>query len=277
MNNRRTLILIAAVALGAVAAVALYQYVGGVEERAYGEAERVPVYVVRQDVPKGLFGDEAITAKYVDTDEIPKEFRPSTFVTDLDAIRGKVALNHLARGQVLVEGMFVDPATAKVTFAQRVQDTGGPDQVAVTVRMDQVKGVAGLLVPGDRVNIMVVQTAQGLGAQAPQVGPDGQPAGDELGHTRVLYQNVEILAIGQSPVTQPGEEVKATPETDEASGLITFNVPIDAAARIVHLAETESIHLALVPPDYEPRDIEPVTPDNVFDAPLTPYPATERR
>ena len=41
MSSRRTLILIAAIAVGALAAFAIFNYVGGIEDRASQDVERV--------------------------------------------------------------------------------------------------------------------------------------------------------------------------------------------------------------------------------------------
>ena len=43
MSSRRTLILIAAIVVGALAAFAIFNYVGGLEDKAYENAQRVPV------------------------------------------------------------------------------------------------------------------------------------------------------------------------------------------------------------------------------------------
>jgi pilus assembly protein CpaB len=145
-------ILIAAVLIGAIAAYALYNYVNGVEDRAYDNAKRVQVFVVKQPIAKGTPGDQAVGDKLVQAGQIPQEFRPATAITDTAVLNGKVALTNLVPGQVVVDGMFVDQATAFVTFSERIP----VDQVAVTVSVDQVHGVAGLLVPGDKVNLMVV-------------------------------------------------------------------------------------------------------------------------
>ncbi len=154
MGSRRTVILIAAVLIGAIAAYALYNYVNGVEDRAYQNAKRVQVFVVKQPIAKGTPGDQAVGDKLVQAGQIPQEFRPATAITDTAVLNGKVALTNLVPGQVVVDGMFVDQATAFVTFSERIP----VDQVAVTVSVDQVHGVAGLLVPGDKVNLMVVLT-----------------------------------------------------------------------------------------------------------------------
>ena len=169
MGSRRTVILIAAVLIGAIAAYALYNYVNGVEDRAYDNAKRVQVFVVKQPIAKGTPGDQAIGDKLVQSGQIPQEFRPATAITDTAVLTGKVALTDLVPGQVVVDGMFVDQATAFVTFSERIP----VDQVAVTVSVDQVRGVAGLLVPGDKVNLMVVLPPE---LAALTSGAPGQPA-----------------------------------------------------------------------------------------------------
>lgn len=276
------MILVAAIALGAMAALAVLRYVRGVEDRVYAEAERVPVYVVTRDIPKGMFGDEALTEGYIRADQTERKFRPSTYVADIESIRDKVALTNLAAGQVVVRGMFVDPSTARVTFAQRIQDTGGPDQVAVTLSFDQVRGVAGLLVPGDRVNILATAVELDEQALAAALAAGKSPAdavaeararSDALGgETFFLYQNVEVLAVGRDLVPLPGESSSTGGDSPAASGLITFNVPPEAAARLVHAAESGvPLWLTLVPPAYEARPVPPVNAENLAPGVLTPY------
>src|SRR5689334_3483021 len=151
MRPSRTVIVIAAVVAAVLAAAGANAFLSGSDARAYKGATLVKVYKVTKDVPKGFSGDDAITKEFVKADQMPQEFRPGTALTDINALRGKVALTNLSANQVLVDGMFVDPRVAQVTAAQRIP-TG---QVAVSVSFDQVKAVAGLLVPGDKVNIMV--------------------------------------------------------------------------------------------------------------------------
>lgn len=242
------MILIAAIAVGAIAAFALFSYVQGIEERANKDAELIEVYKVAQDIPKGLPGEQAVAEGYVTRSEIPSQFLPANFTRSLETIEGKVALNDLSANQVLVEGMFVDPASALITFAERLED----GDVAVTVSVDQVRGVAGLLVPGDRVNIMVTTTAAEAvaveGAET-EVSPYTQPA-------RYLYQDAPIIAIGRSAVPQPGETVDPA-AAEVGAGTITFAVPPEAAQRIASV-DPGSIYLSLVPPDYTPQPLAPI-------------------
>lgn len=232
---------LAAVALAAVAAVATFAYVRGIESRAYNETRLVEVFMASAEIPKGTPGENAAAAAIKAT-RIPAKFRPATALTSLDPILGKVALSTLSPNTVLVEGQFVDPRTAQVTFSQRIP----AGNVAITVSVDQVRGVAGLLVPGDKVNVLVA---------------DG-------GSQRVLYQNVPIIAIGTTAAPQPGETAEVQ---NPGSGLITFAVPPEAASRIAYAAtQGGGLYLTLVPQDNAPVDIPPVNAGNLFPPSRTP-------
>ena len=244
MSARRTVILIVAIVLGAVAAFATYSWLNGVQDRAYADSKLVKVFRVSKDIAKGVAGEQALAEEAIKSDDAPQEFRPATALTDINAIRGKVALTQLSAGQIVVDGMFVDPRIAQVTAAQRIP----AGQVAITVSVDQVRAVGGLLVAGDKVNMLVAT-------------PDGGQ--------RFLYQNVNIIQIGDVAAPQAGD-TQAVAAPTAASGLITFAVPPAAAERIV-MASATGIYLALVPPDNQPIPIPPVTPQNLFQTGLTPY------
>lgn len=261
VSSRRTVILIAAVIVGALAAYSLYSWQNGIQDRAYNHAARVRVYKVAKDIAKGDFGDDAFSKKSIVVDEIPKEFRPSTAITDPSQIRGKVALAPLSANQVVVAGQFVDPAASTLGFSSSLTN----NEVAVTVSVDQVRGVAGLLVPGDEVNILVApktsDTSSGAFAQS----------------ARYMYQKVQILAVGQTRKLEPGETAPtdSSGQTQAAgSGLITFAVPAEAAQRIAS-ADPASLYLTLVPKDYVPKAIGPINQDDPFPgetpSELTPY------
>ena len=241
LGSRRTLIVVAAVVLAALAAVTTFVYVRGIEERAYDGAELVQVFVVSQDIPKGLPGEQAAN-EFIEVAKVPRNIFPATALTALDALAGKVAIAPLAANTILVEGQFVDPRTAQVTFSQKIP----AGRVAITVSVDQVRGVAGLLVPGDKVNILVA---------------DG-------GAQRVLFQNVDIIAIGNTAAPQAGETAEVT---NPGSGLITFAVPPESASRIAYAAtQGGGLYLTLVPTDNAPVDVPPVNGSNLFSGGLTP-------
>jgi pilus assembly protein CpaB len=272
VSSRRTVILIAAVVIGAIAAFALYTYISGIEDEANDNAKRVTVYKVAEDIPKGTFGDQAVADEQIVQSEIPAEFRPASAITDPDEIRGLVAINTLPANQVVTSDLFVSPEQSLTTFASLL----GENQVAITISVDQVRGVAGLLVPGDVVNILV--GAENPDAAAEATGQAGDAAPGDAVYTstaRYLYQKVQILAIGQSKELQPGETAETNPDGSVVapqSGLITFAVPPDAAQRI---ASVSDYYLTLVPEDYQPRELPPLDTSERLPgedpAVLTPY------
>ncbi len=239
------MILIAAIAVGAIAAFVLFNYVGGIEDRANEEAERVSVLVVNGDIEQGTPGEIAVESNLIVQDEIAREFLPATRITDLDQITGKVALSNLAANQVLVDGMFVDPATSQLGFGARLEG----NHVAYTISVDEVAGVAGLLVPGDLVDIFVrTDDAENVDGE---VSDTAATQGVFGSNARLLYHQARILAIGKTAALQPGETPAAEGEAAAAptsSGLITFDLPVDAAQLLASV--DGSISLALTGPDY---------------------------
>jgi pilus assembly protein CpaB len=266
------LILIAAVLVGAVAAYALFTYIGGIEDEANDNAERVQIFKIVQDIPKGTFGDEAFAQGLIETDNIAKEFRPATAITQPSQIDGLVAISDLPANQVVVTNQFVDQQESLSTFSQLLKN----NEVAITVQVDQIRGVAGLLVPGDFVNLLVTtESLTETGDPAEPTPGEGQVA--FASPQRYLYQKVQILAVGQTRRLEPGEtaatNADGTPAAAGGSGLITFVVPAEAAQRIASVSD--AIYLTLVARDYQPVALPPLPPSEVPPAEdpdqLTPY------
>jgi Flp pilus assembly protein CpaB len=293
VSSRRTLILVAALAIGAIASFVVWQYVGGIEESAYDDAARVKVFIVRNEVVKGTFGEEARSQETVVEDEIPKKFYPPNAIRSLTDIEGKQAINNLAANQIVTTDMFADPAVVKSSFADRLDKINDEQQVAMTISVDQIHSVAGLLQPGDYVNILVTnvcQTGTGLGGTADPAASDDAAAGAEVedecdnlfqSQNRTLYQKVQILAIGKTPVAQAGEVAAASedgsaPTTVPLSdtGMVTLIVPAKAAQYISTVYD--QLYLMLVGDDYIPDPslgpIDPTLPLPGEDpSKLTPY------
>ena len=87
----------------------------------------------------------------IESDVIAKEYRPATAITDPSQIDGLVAISDLPANQVVVSNQFVSQAESLSTFSSLLKN----NEVAVTISTDQIRGVAGLLVPGDFVNLLV--------------------------------------------------------------------------------------------------------------------------
>ncbi len=77
----------------------------------------------------------------------------------------------------------------------------------------------------------------------------------------MLFQKVQILAVGQTRKLEPGETAETNPDGTPAnattSGLITFVVPAAAAQQIASV-EGSQFYLTLVAKDYQPTAIGPI-------------------
>ncbi len=269
MSSRRTLILIAAVVVGAIAAYALYTYVGGIEDNANNNAERVKIFKIVRDIPKGTFGDEAFAQGLIKEDVIAKEYRPASAITTPAQVDGLVAISDLPANQVVVSNQFVSQAESLSTFSSLLKN----NEVAITISIDQIRGVAGLLVPGDFVNMLVTGAAAATAPTGPAAA--GQSGAEVYAQpARYLFQKVQILAVGQTRKLEPGETAATTPTATATSGLLTFALPAVAAQQIASVSGG-SFYLTLVPKDYQPTPLPPLDtgaplPGETADQ-LTPY------
>jgi pilus assembly protein CpaB len=254
-----------ALVLGVVAGGAAYAFLHNVQERAYNGAKLADVYVASGTIPKGATGAAAVGAGLITKTQIPAKFRPAGTVTDLATIQGQVATADIPTGQVVVGGLFASPSTVAGTAAQSIPK----GDVAITVSVDPVHGVAGLPQPGDQVDILV------------SLNHGTQEA--------FLYQNVPVLALGTALANhptatataattgggQPGGQgggsqgAASAPAPAPSSNLVTFAVSPDAAARIAFAQQggggVDGIYLALVPPGNAPiAEPPPIDSANVI-------------
>lgn len=285
MSSRRTAILIGAIVIGVIAVLLIVRYVNDIENRVNADSAPSTVFVAKETIPRGTDGTVAVDSQQIVSAEIPQKYRPSTAIQSTDAVKQKVAVFNIAPNTVIVEGMFVDQSTVQISFRERLKN---PNHVAISIQVDQVKGVGGFLVPGDEVNMMVFQSNENVKEKLVSEPGEGPVSLPDLGENvitppppenivrnggaqwvlmektaRVLYQKVQILAVGQNQLLAPGESTGTDTETTTTqrndTGLITFNVPPKAAQWIATWSQLEGgFYLSLVGKDYQPRALAPL-------------------
>jgi len=228
MTSKRTVVVAVAVAVGVVASVLSYVFLNNAQNNAYHNAKLVSAYVITKPIPRTLSGVDIANGGYIVSKKVPAEFRPASAITNLSAIRDQAADANLPTGEIIVSGMFESPNTIASVAAETVP----AGDVAISVSVDQVHSVAGLIQPGDKVDMLL----------------------DINGNQETyLYQAVPVLAVGTTLVPAPGSTAGAAQTTaanTQESNVITFAVPPAAAARIA-LAQSDGggvtggIYLAL--------------------------------
>jgi len=288
VSSRRTLILIGAVVIGALAAFLTLNYVRGVENRSDEAAQMVEVVVAAGPIPKGSSSDQAIEGQQLVMEKRRQDELPANPVRRFADIQGQVAAVDLGGGEVITASMFVSP-TALTGSKSASLDKGN---VAITITVDQAAGVAGLVQPGDNINILAkycaVAPAGGGGAEGGDSGcalsRNATPGTGVVGlgtPSSYLFQGVKVLAVGQSlgqPVAAApageGEDATATTAPPASSPLITVQLPPDQAQLLATLRDA-SLYLTLNRPDYQPvpipfTDSLPALPGETG---TSPYPA----
>ena len=125
MNSRRTVILIVAVVVGAIAAFGLLNYVRNVEGSVYDNAAPEQIWVVRTPIPKGTPAEQAIDQNLIYQTEIPATFRPSTAIVDPQLeLAGLVAVTDLPANAPLVTGNFVSTNVVNTGITDRLEEKG---------------------------------------------------------------------------------------------------------------------------------------------------------
>jgi pilus assembly protein CpaB len=115
----------------------------------------VPLVVAGVDLPAG----GAVAAADLAVREWPAELVPAGAVREVSAVAGRVLVGAARAGEPLTDVRLVGAGAGPVTATG-----GGPDASAVPVRLAD-SGVAGLLAPGSRVDVVTI----GAGAGEPVV------------------------------------------------------------------------------------------------------------
>ena len=216
-GNRAFLVLAVMAAL--VAAVLVFAALNRGGEGGTSSAVKVSVVVASQDIPAGT----RLTAEKLKVAAMEPDAQLQGTVADVPALLGRVTRYPIATGEQITltkigleeknkEGLsFIIPA----------------GQRAMAVSVTQVTSVGGLLLPGDKVDVIVVFNAnQGASERAV-----------------TLFQNIEVLAVAQvaqEPVPPP----QSTQEGEATGGQQPLaQRPQDAQPQ----PEATTVTLALTP------------------------------
>lgn len=209
-------------------------------------AARVPtseVVVAQVDIPVAT----PIKPEWLSVVAWPAAARPEGAAAEPSTLVGQVALVPITRGEAVLPSKLA-AAGARSGLATLLP--GG--MRAAAVRVDDVVGVAGFVHPGDRVDVIVtMQPREG----APQT-------------SKIVLQNIKVLAVGQHLQLQGKEAEKPNPVT-----VATLQVTGDESERLALASTTGRILLTLRPlGDEEVVETRGVTPPVLYASLYPPEP-----
>ncbi|NOY55069.1 MAG: Flp pilus assembly protein CpaB [Actinobacteria bacterium] len=284
--GRRTLVLIVALLLAAVAAFALWQFMSNVQNEAEAKLEYRTVYRSTDLIAEGTEGSLVLSQKRAVEDREETQFMPENAIGSDEELRqvltGRVAAGPISARQILTTDQWVALTAEIKPLAERIPE----GRQAITVSVDSVRGVNGFIEPGDRINVIVTLQA-GISDFVQQSVDSGVPLSpDELAAieqqvnagliTRFVMQGLPVLAVGSKIRAEENVDRNVTVTTvaaegeqpaDQSRGVLTLEVTPEEAERLVFTFENGSVWLTLVPADFVPVPTEGVTRDTLFEEP----------
>jgi pilus assembly protein CpaB len=225
MNTRRTTLIVAiVVALGA--GWLLLTYLSNLQRQTDAGSTRVDIVVAAQEIPARV----PVTAAMLTHVSRPESAVDPDAVRDPKDVIGSLSLITIPAGAGITSAMIGHPSDVGLTVRM------APGMRAVSVQIDKVKGISGLIQPGDRVDVI---------AQAPKTNAAPPPAA-------AILRGVRVLAIGDSL-----EYSSATPSPQEANATtVTLEVTPKQADLLVMADLNTTLRLALRSPR-EPINSQP--------------------
>jgi pilus assembly protein CpaB len=206
-NKRFFIVLCGALLFGVLAAVSVSRYLSSAQ--AYSK-NLIPVAVAKVAIPVGT----KIVPEQVMVVQFPKESMPDGAFDSAEKLAGRVAVTNIAPREPITEARIAPEGTA-----------GGLSAVipegyrAMTVKVDDVVGLSGFVMPGTLVDVVVtIDPAEHAGMQNPI--------------SKIVLQNIKVLASGQN-IDRPEDQREAN-----SVKAVTLQVTPEQAEKLA-LAATE--------------------------------------
>jgi pilus assembly protein CpaB len=184
-------------------------------------AEAASIKASKVAVPTAdLVWGTKLTREMFELIDYPAGSLPEGHFSDLDGINDRVLLVDVKRNEPLLESRLA-PLDGKTGGVTAVTD---PNKRAMSVKVDDVIGVAGFIKPGDRVDVMVTMEPAG---------------GREKAVSKMMLENLKVLAAG----TQM--ERKGKDEEPKPVQVITVEVDVEEAEKLALASTQGKLRLAL--------------------------------
>src|SRR5262245_33402318 len=202
------------------------------------------VVVAAMDIPYGT----KVEGRHLSVISMPIGSAPKNAFREVPQVEGKVATIDVARGEILLQERFADHEGGSTLAALVAQNMR-----AVTVRVDDVVGVAGFLLPGNRVDVVSARLDQAT----------------RIATTRTILTNLKVLAVDQTSSTDKNDPVivrAVTLEMNQPQSEILMKAKEEGTIQLT-LRNPHDSSVAAAPPPEEPKVVAVSRPAPVAPAP----------
>jgi Flp pilus assembly protein CpaB len=231
----RIMTLALAVATGAVAVALVYVYVQRLEEDTTEGLKTRPVLYATRALPAGATGAEIIDGRGFELQDVPARYAAPGALSSPDQLANLVLSEDVAAGEQLSSQRF--EASVQDAFASEFPK--GTE--ALSLPVENVRGVAGHVAAGDKLNAYVTADA-------------GNAAGEFLAASGIP-SSAPIFSLKDSGVTLeliekiPVVEVQPAPEGSAGASNMVLAVSPKEAALLIHSQEKAALWFTLVTED----------------------------
>jgi pilus assembly protein CpaB len=196
-----------AIVMGVLAAKVGYEMVSSAPSSAPAATNNTSILVAAKAVAPGT----AIEEPDLVARKVPAEIAPAGSFTNAADVVGRVASVGISTDQPITEALLV--AKGAGAGAQALVPEG---MRAITIEVNEFSGVAGLLVPGCRVDVITSLREES----------------SNIPVARTIVQNVRVMAVGQklTPVKEPPKEETNGQQTAWARCVTLVVTPAQAEA-----------------------------------------------
>lgn len=178
MNPRTLILVVVALVFAGVAAILARNLIGGQQAAPVAQAAVGPkILVASTDLPIGKLIDIPDLRWQAWPDENVSEAYMRDTVATVDQLVGHVVRDGIGVGEPITRGKVVAPGERGFMAAVLA-----PDMRAITIAINRTSGIAGLIFPGDRVDLILNHSVV-----------DDSNISRQVGET--VFRNIRILAI----------------------------------------------------------------------------------
>jgi len=224
MSNQGQRLIGVAAMLGIAAAVAGYYGLNNAAARS-AAGQRANLRDVVVSVTDLTYGTK-LESTMLRIAHYPKDAVPSGAYSQLDSVVGQTTKVFMAAREPVTE-IKLSSRGGGLSMLVR------PRMRAASIEVNQVSGVSGFVLPGDRVDILITVN----------------PRHDEDAVTRTLLQNIEVLAAGQKTQQQDNKPINVQ--------AVTLLVDPQGAEVLAHAGHEGEISLVLRNPEDESNEQVP--------------------
>jgi pilus assembly protein CpaB len=218
MRSKSIVLLALALGCGLVASIGISQVMERRNQEVAPTGETEVILVASHDINP----NDPINEQNIKAEEWPKAKIQSGTVTKLEELENKRARQKIFQGEPILAAKLID-ANDLVTAGTKIPK----GYRVVAVRVDAVSGGGNLILPGDRVDIIVFLSKN--------------PAHDiHETQTRTILQDIKVFAVDTVIDRKPGEDEQAV-----AAKTISLLVNPEQAEQLTLASELGSIRLIL--------------------------------